>query len=183
MKCQKCGSSAAVHLTEVVTAPDGGKRALEIHLCLAHAVEAGIIAPDAGLLAGAGPEGSKAVETTAIVPSKPGPTGLAVTRTESAAADACPICHNTWHQFRQSGLVGCAHDYTIFEGKMVPLLKRAQEGATQHAGKVPQKVSQENPAREVDTLRLRRQLQKALDAENYEQAAALRDQLRKLGSN
>jgi protein arginine kinase activator len=186
MKCQKCGNSAAVHLTEVVTGPDGNKRALEIHLCLAHAVEAGIIAPDAGMVAGAGspsPEEAGTETPTAIVPSKPAPTGLAVTRSEPAAADTCPICGNTWHQFRQSGLVGCSHDYTFFEAKMVPLLKRAQEGATQHAGKVPAKLRHGDPARDVVTLRLRRELQRALDAENYEQAAALRDQLRKLGSN
>src|SRR3954465_1366061 len=49
MKCQKCSKPAIVHLTEVVN--DGGaKRAVEIHLCLGHASEAGLIAAGAELV-------------------------------------------------------------------------------------------------------------------------------------
>jgi len=120
---------------------------------------------------------------TAIVPAAPAPLGLAVTRTETVPADQCPVCGLTWAQFRKSGLMGCPHDYALFDAKLQPLLARAQEGATQHAGKVPVKMRQGEPVRQVVTLRLRRELQKALDAENYEQAALLRDQLKKLGSN
>lgn len=179
MKCQKCGRPAVVHLTEIISDAEG-KRPVEIHLCVAHAVEAGIVAAEAEVVA---PESADSGLPTAIVPAAPGPMGLAVARTEVAPSDYCPICGLTWHQFRQTGLMGCPHDYAMFEGKLLPLLKRAQEGATQHAGKVPVKLRQGEPPREVVTLRLRRELQRALDAENYEQAAELRDQLKKLGCN
>ena len=50
MKCQKCAKLAVVHLTEVVGDEGGGKRAVEIHLCLGHAAEAGLIAPGSDML-------------------------------------------------------------------------------------------------------------------------------------
>ena len=50
MKCQKCAKPAVVHLTEVIADPSGGKRSVEVHLCLAHAVEAGLVAPGSEVL-------------------------------------------------------------------------------------------------------------------------------------
>jgi protein arginine kinase activator len=47
-------------------------------------------------------------------------------------------------------------------------------------GKVPRKKKTQETDRQVTTLRLRRELQKAIDAENYEAAARLRDQLKGL---
>ena len=188
MKCQKCNRPSVVHLTEIVTESDGSKHPMEIHLCVVHAVQAGLVAaeapvpdPSATNMPPTEVEGVEMGIPTSIVPVKPSPKGLAVVRHEPS--DSCPICGTNWNQFRQHGLMGCPHDYAMFESKLVPLLKRAQENATQHAGKVPTKLRQGEPVREVVTLRLRRELQKALDAENYEQAAQLRDQLKKLGSN
>ena len=44
MKCQKCSKPAMIHLTEIITDSAGHKRAVEIHLCLGHAQEAGLVA-------------------------------------------------------------------------------------------------------------------------------------------
>ena len=50
VKCQKCSNPAVVHLTEVISDGDGVKRAVEIHLCVSHAVEAGLVAPGSEIL-------------------------------------------------------------------------------------------------------------------------------------
>jgi protein arginine kinase activator len=80
-------------------------------------------------------------------------------------------------------MMGCPHDYAHFEARILPLVKRAQEGAVQHAGKVPSKIEHTEVTREVTTSRLRRELQRAVDAERYEEAARLRDELRRLEAN
>ena len=40
-------------------------------------------------------------------------------------AGGCDQCQITWAEFRQSGLLGCAHDYQMFEKELTPLLQRA----------------------------------------------------------
>jgi protein arginine kinase activator len=187
MKCQKCPRTAAVHLTEVITEGGGAKRAVEIHLCLVHAVDAGLIAPEVGLVPLTGP-GSQPQKTagfsSSIVPAPPATGALTVVRgKEPADASVCPVCGLTWGHFKQAGVFGCPHDYLLFEARLTPLLKRAQEGVTEHVGKVPPKRKTQEVDRQVASLRLRRELQKALDAENYEKAARLRDQLRVLEKN
>ena len=195
MKCQKCAKASMVHLTEVVS--EGGmKRTVEIHLCLMHAVEAGLIAagPEAVASAGSGlsaePEGKagklvKLGEETSIVPAgEKEESGMVVSRERGQADPAvCPNCGLNWGQFKQAGLMGCPHDYELFMVKLMPLLKRAQEGASEHVGKMAARRRTVDASRQVTTLRLRKELQKAVDAENYEQAANLRDQLRKLEQN
>jgi protein arginine kinase activator len=193
MKCHKCSKQAVVHLTEIVNDGDaimgeGSKRAVEIHLCLSHAVEAGLIVPGPEVPpapveqyggAGSGSGGASGGEQQAIVPAEP--AELAV-RT-SKPTDQCAYCGMSWAHFKQGGLMGCAHDYEMFSAKMLPLLKRAQEGATAHIGKVPRRRKSPDAERHVASLRLRKELQKAVDAENYEEAAQLRDQLRRLEQN
>jgi protein-arginine kinase activator protein McsA len=119
---------------------------------------------------------------TAIVPAhQPQAGGLSVVRKENDPAGSCPMCGATWSQFKQGGVMGCPHDYAHFESKILPLVKRAQEGAVQHTGKVPTKIEHTEMTREVTTTRLRRELQKAIHAERYEDAARLRDALSKMG--
>ena len=208
MKCHKCARPAVVHLTEVMHVDEegGAKRAVEMHVCMQHAVELGLVAmPAEGM--GGGIESAKSVaikpaggktgksgnlsgagagagsSSGAIVPAHAESSSLALTRDRSRqGGDAltCSLCGMNWGQFKQGGLMGCPHDYEHFQGKLLPLLKRAQEGATEHAGKVPQRAKTVDSDRQVVTLRLRRELQKALHAEHYEQAAQLRDKLRQL---
>jgi protein arginine kinase activator len=195
MKCQKCPKQAVIHLTEIISDPMGAKRAVEIHLCLGHAAEAGIIAPGSEILPqvmsskSLSPSSKKpepeleAASPTAIVPAPGNTGGLVVSRSKEGDPAACPMCGLTWSNFKQNGLMGCSHDYTMFETKLLPLLKRAHEGATDHAGKIPAARKTEETNRHVNSLRIRRELQKAIDAENYEQAARLRDELRQIEHN
>jgi protein arginine kinase activator len=198
MKCQKCSKPAVIHLTEIVNDSAGAKRAVEIHLCLGHAEEAGLVVPGSeilpqGLASGTSKKsdpmkpaaGADTGLPTAIVPATPLGGHLAVRREKGEAGDpvACPECGMNWTTFKQSGLMGCKHDYELYEMKLLPLLKRAQEGASQHVGKVPHARKTAAGDRQMTTMRLERELRKAVDAENYEQAASLRDQLRKLEQN
>jgi protein arginine kinase activator len=92
----------------------------------------------------------------------------------------CEQCGITWAEFRQNGLLGCAHDYSLFEKELTPLLQRAHDSATHHVGKVPTRRGGTGVPvkRQVDIAKLRRELAKAVEAEDYERAAKLRDQLR-----
>jgi protein arginine kinase activator len=173
----------------MVTDPGGHKQAMEIHLCLAHAAEMGIITPAAaeaaeqGALQAVTHDPLQGFKSTAIVPTEPTEMGLALSRSSSPKTDlVCGACGMTWATFKQNGVLGCARCYEMFEVKLLPLVKRAQENFGQHAGKVPPGAVSD-PARQVTTARLRRELEQALTQENYEAAAKLRDELRVLGQN
>ena len=181
MKCQKCARPAVVHLTEILTHSDVNgvvKRALEIHLCLPHAVEAGLLT-NGQPAAPAGGE-SQPATTTSIVPSKRKPSGLAAPSAVPADPLTCPDCGMSWTEFKKGGVMGCTHDYEQFSSVLMPLLKRAHEGATEHTGKVPARRRVEDVEKRRALARLRRELEKAVHLENYESAAQLRDQLKEL---
>ena len=92
----------------------------------------------------------------------------------------CEACGITWAEFRQGGLFGCANDYTAFEKDLTPLLQRAHEGATHHVGKVPTRRGGTGvPVKKtVDLAKLRKELQRAVESEDYEKAAKIRDQIK-----
>ena len=131
MKCQKCTKPAVVHLTEIVSETSPGemghkKRAVEIHLCLDHAVTAGLLTP----LAGATTQkvtiqtlSQKAGKLDA--PAAPAPGTPAPLRSTPQDTDVCPICGMKWSDFKSGGVMGCGHDYEQFAGKLLPLVKRA----------------------------------------------------------
>ena len=77
-------------------------------------------------------------------------------------------------------MLGCEHDYAAFDKEMTPLLQRAHEGAAHHVGKVPTRRGGSGvPARKaVDPTKLRKELARAVESEDYERAAKLRDQIR-----
>jgi protein arginine kinase activator len=93
---------------------------------------------------------------------------------------SCEQCGITWAEFRQSGLLGCPNDYQVFEKDLMPLLQRAHENMSHHVGKVPTRRGNSGVPmkRQVDLTRLRKELAKAVEAEDYERAAKLRDQIR-----
>lgn len=91
--------------------------------------------------------------------------------------DACSFCGLTFAAFRETGRLGCPHCYVTFEGHLKSLLRRIH-GATQHAGKVylpPDPTASEKQKRLEG---LKRRLQRAVAAENFERAAELRDEIR-----
>lgn len=94
------------------------------------------------------------------------------------AAITCEQCGMTYGEFRKCGMLGCAECYHFFHEPMTALLQRIH-GNTQHAGRVPGGVHSGTSIR-MNIDRLKQQLQKAVAAEEYEQAAKLRDAIRSL---
>ena len=83
----------------------------------------------------------------------------------------CSDCGMTLSKFRQTGRFGCAKDYELF--KVGPALEKIH-GASVHTGKVPEKSPEEK------LKRLKKDMEAAVKAENYEKAASIRDEIRKL---
>ncbi|HEY0007430.1 MAG TPA: UvrB/UvrC motif-containing protein [Tepidisphaeraceae bacterium] len=160
MKCENCTNPATVHLTEI----KAGKK-IEKHLCENCAAQL------EGIGNAKGHQPINELLTNFVMAH----SGLA-----KEQGLACEECGITWAEFRQSGLLGCANDYKSFERELTPLIQRAHEGATHHIGKVPtRKGGVSVPAkRRVDLERLKKELARAVEAEDYERAAKLRDQVR-----
>jgi len=90
----------------------------------------------------------------------------------------CSVCDLNYEQFKATGKVGCEACYQAFPKEIVALFKNVQ-GSTHHEGKFPKRSGSEIlQRREVD--KLRSTLKKAVEEENYEEAARLRDQIRSL---
>lgn len=94
------------------------------------------------------------------------------------AAITCEQCGMTYGEFRKGGMVGCAECYHAFREPMTALLQRIH-GNTQHAGRVPGGVHSGVSIR-ISIDRLKQQLAKAVENEEYEQAAKFRDAIRAL---
>lgn len=90
----------------------------------------------------------------------------------------CGNCGTYYSEFEKGGLLGCSECYHSFSGEIIPVLKRVQ-GSTRHVGKIP---SSRNKARlnknELGGLRI--MLQKAIENEEYEKAAKIRDEISKM---
>jgi protein arginine kinase activator len=113
-----------------------------------------------------------------------GPKGmesLASADTDETAAlnqRECPACGIKFLDFRNSGRLGCPHDYEAFRDQLVPLLENIH-GEARHCGKTPRREPRTRQIR-AELAQLRKQLQQAVNRENYEEAAKLRDKIRRL---
>ncbi len=161
MKCENCNNSATVHLTEI----KAGKK-IEKHLCENCAAQL------EGIGSVKGHQPINELLTNFVMAH----SGL-----QKEQGLQCDNCGITWAEFRQGGLLGCANDYKVFERELAPLIQRAHEGATHHIGKVPTRkgaVGVPAKRRTVDVDRLKKDLARAVEAEDYERAAKIRDQIR-----
>jgi protein arginine kinase activator len=169
MLCDNCGErEAAIHLTQIVN-----NNVTTLHLCEPCAAE-------------------KGVETGASVAKFPLGDFLAslgktagAEQPDVAPGVACAFCGGTLKDFRETGRLGCAMCYTTFEPHLRDLLRRLH-GSSRHAGEqyasVPSAAvvppSADTGAPELGELR--EQLKRAIDAEDFELAAQLRDKLKVL---
>ena len=88
----------------------------------------------------------------------------------------CPDCGMTYEMFKSGGKLGCAECYHTFASELNGLLKNVQ-GSVKHEGKFPRRTgSALKQRREIDRLRI--ELTKAVETENFEEAASLRDRIR-----
>ncbi len=97
---------------------------------------------------------------------------------ESGPDLTCEVCGMTFDEFREKGLLGCPNDYEAFSTMLVPILTRAHDGATQHMGKIPSRAGSDE-RKQNEILQLRARLKQAISDEQYEQAAALRDEIKR----
>jgi protein arginine kinase activator len=163
-KCDNCGERpAAIQLTQV------DKNAVtQLHLCEVCAAE-------------------KGVQTGATVAKFPLSDflasmgkGAAGSLPQVADGNPCTFCGATLKDFRDTGRLGCPHCYASFEPHLRDLLRRLH-GSSQHVGEV---YLAPNAPRASDEQRrlgdLRDQLRRAVEQENFELAAELRDRIRVL---
>lgn len=92
----------------------------------------------------------------------------------------CPECSSTYHDIAKSGQVGCAHCYELFLSELMPSIRRIH-GNTTHCGKKPRVHDNQTP--EVTTQKdrideLKAKLQEAIETQNFELAAQLRDEIK-----
>jgi protein arginine kinase activator len=88
----------------------------------------------------------------------------------------CPRCGFSQADFKKSGRLGCPECYTTFSEGLTGLLKSMHKG-TRHVGKAPEALRRTRDL--SDRLKaLQRKLAKAIEEENFEQAAILRDEIK-----
>lgn len=175
MKCdlKECEKEATVHLTEIVNG-----NITKLHLCEEHAKQKGVEMEQhfgiADLLQGLAEYGPPAPES-------------------ESKKTKCPNCGMTYDDFKKIGRLGCGECYQTFRESLAPLLKRIH-GSNQHVGKtsgisVPDKEAAPKaaaPARAKsargtpDVEALKEKLRQAVAGESYEDAANLRDEIRRL---
>jgi protein arginine kinase activator len=166
-KCQKCEKPATHKFTRIV---DG--QAVDFYFCPEHAGEFSPLQKKhqaaqmnlAELLAG-------------LLKSEQGQ------KPEPDAEEAdlrCPKCGQTYRQYRKTMLLGCSHCYRTFEKQLAQDLRK-YHGTVRHRGK--QQASAEGDVTLDDKIdALRKRLALAVDDEDFELAAQLRDQIRQLTS-
>jgi len=156
MKCHHCDNQATVHLTQIING-----QMHKMDLCETCAQEKGVTNPDnlsIGSLLGDNQTNIEGV----------------------SASMTCESCGTTHQDFKKGGRLGCEACYHVFRPVLEPLLDGMHAG-NKHLGKVPSRSVRKKS--EVDNLdQLRKDLKTAIEEENYEKAAELRDRLKKLES-
>lgn len=159
MICDKCGQNQAnIHYTEIV---NGNKN--EVHLCDKCAHEKEMSSPFSihhlltGLLDNQ-IDGKMKIDY--VEPKK------------------CKVCGMTYGKFKETGKFGCSECYTSFNDRLDPLFKKIH-GHNIHTGKIPNKAGSYIKTKK-DIQKLKSDLENAIQKEEFEKAAELRDKIRDL---
>lgn len=91
----------------------------------------------------------------------------------------CEKCGNTFNDIVNSGKLGCADCYTTFYDKLLPSLQRIH-GKTRHEGKNPTIIKTDVVESVNAFARLEEELKKAIEEQNFEKAAELRDKINEM---
>lgn len=157
MKCQRCTRQATRHITEVLE----NEQVEDVHLCDG-CCEAFLREP----LGGSAPKKKK--KSKKVTQEEP----------EEVAGRQCPSCGLKFIDYRNTTRLGCASDYQVFRDELLPLLESIH-GEKQHSGKIPKRFP-ENRQIQSELARLRQELTEAVAKEQYEAAARIRDDIRRL---
>ena len=159
MVCDQCHErDAVVHRTQIVDAA-----VTQVHLCEKCAA-------------------AKGVETTLAVQQHPlGDILQAVQQqaaTTSEDAASCDFCGASSRDFRATGRLGCPNCYDSMERSLRELLRRLH-GSSRHVGQRYEPPVSDLTTFKPDTLHdLRDRLRRAVEQEQFELAAELRDRIR-----
>lgn len=102
--------------------------------------------------------------------------------------ETCPKCGMTLSELFHNGKVGCDRCYTVFRSALMPTISKIH-GNVKHCGSRPSKVEEADGAEASDAPKreptadekinaLREQLKIAVEKQEYEDAAVLRDKIR-----
>ena len=155
MLCDVCKcNDAAVFLTQIV---DGKMQ--KVNLCEGCSKEKGVQDPTgfalADLLLGIG--AAEEIE-------------------KGGSSTRCPVCGFTQADFKKAGRLGCPECYKVFAEPLEGLVKTMHKG-TRHIGKVPE-VFRHNRDLNDRLKLLQKRLSKAIESEDFEEAAILRDEIK-----
>jgi len=161
MKCQNCAATeATVHIKEVKN-----DQVRELHLCESCAREKGF--------------------HTMVDQGKLSLASQFIWMAENLYPDAagagpvqCTRCGMRFSEFLQIGRLGCPNCYKDFGRHLKQVLRRAH-GSVRHTGKVPGHPDESSERRAL-LQKLREDLERAIEREEYEQAARLRDRIREI---
>lgn len=159
MLCDNCGErESIIHVTRIEK-----NELVSSHLCEKCAIEQGF-EPQVG---------------TGNVPLTDFLAQMGRVGDASQVGGPCPYCGLKLEDFKKSGRLGCSQCYVAFEPQLRTLLRRLH-GGTQHVGKVYLPPNPSIAEREERLAGLRRKLSKAVESEDFERAAQIRDQIRSL---
>ncbi|MCD6162097.1 MAG: UvrB/UvrC motif-containing protein [candidate division Zixibacteria bacterium] len=167
MLCQDCNKNeATIHLTQIVN-----NEKVVLNLCKTCAEKRGFHSPFEQM----------PFPLAEIVSGMVGPI-KAKKKDEVDKNDKidlkCPNCGLTFSEFGQVGRLSCAECYNTFRAELTTLLRRIH-GSAEHRGHVAQTANEEYKSLREEN-RLRDELQRAIEDEDFEMAAELRDRIRSL---
>jgi len=162
MNCDFCDDKATVFFTQV---SDGAMK--KIALCESCAEERGVTDPEGLLMA-----------DQLLSPAASSSSGSEGNILSIDGAGECPACHFTLADYQKVGRLGCSQCYYAFNQEIEPRLPTLHKGL-KHEGRVPEgMVAVEQMREEIAALKVA--LQQAILAEDYEEAANLRDRIQKI---
>jgi protein arginine kinase activator len=162
MICDIChNNEATIHVTEIVN-----NQVQEVHVCEECAIKKGIMGKKFGLV------DFLAELSDFDIPS------LEQESLKKAELE-CPNCGLTFRDFRRTGRLGCSRCYETFKKGLIPLLKRIH-GSSEHTVGAAHKKLPEGAFQSTKIQELQQKLNKAIQQEEYEEAAALRDKINEL---
>ena len=159
MLCENCGKNTAT--TFIRTVVNGVVK--EIHLCGACASK----------------EGYTGMPKTGLAGMLASMLGEVADYRQIGTENRCSVCGATFSDIAQSGKVGCAECYKTFEKELLPYLKRVH-GSTHHIGKVPNSAPLAVVEDKESIGSLRNELNRLVSEEKFEEAAIVRDKIKKL---
>ena len=157
MICDICHKDAAtVHLTEIIN-----DKVVEMHICQECAQS----------------KAQEINEQLSITDFLGGLLDVDKRRTKEQVLK-CPYCGLSYDEFKKKGRLGCGRCYRAFKHLLMPLLKKIHS-ATCHSGKNPSATTAKKVApSQLKIEQLQKALERAVELEEYEEAARLRDQIK-----